>query len=221
LFIASTMTPARCLGFTIPQFSKIWPPPAQVYFVRVHSYAHAQHMKVLNHLIPIKYGCEMQSVVAYSHKHDTTMSFGPRLTIIFQNLAPPMYNSVRVHPYAHTQHMKVLNHFIHTQYRCEMQSVVVDSLNHDTTMSFGLHLTPVFQNLAITCTGIIKCNGAPICPSTACGGGSQTLSIHPIWMWDAVSGGLQPQPWHHNIISASPYPNFPKFCPHLQRYITV
>ena len=35
--------------------------------------------------------------------------------------------------------------------------------------------------------------GAPICPFTAYEG-AQTLSIHPIWMWDAVSGGLQPQP---------------------------
>ena len=64
------------------------------------------------------------------------------------------YNSVRVYPYAHPQHMKVLNHFLYIQYRCGMQSVVVYSLNHDTTMSYGIHLTPVSQNLAITCTGI-------------------------------------------------------------------
>ncbi len=38
--------------------------------------------------------------------------------------------------------MKVLKHFIYIQYGCEMQSVVVYSLNHDTTMSFGLRLTP-------------------------------------------------------------------------------
>ena len=50
--------------------------------------------------------------------------------------------------------MKVLNHFLYIQYKCGMQSVVVYSLNHDTTMSYGIHLTPVSQNLAITCTGI-------------------------------------------------------------------
>jgi hypothetical protein len=37
-------------------------------------------------------------------------------------------------------------------------------------------------------------------------------------MWDAVRNGLQPQPSHHNIIWASPHPNFPKFAPHLHRY---
>ena len=71
--------------------------------------------------------------------------FGPHLH---------MYNWVTVHPYAHPQHVKVLNHFLYIQYGCEMQSVMVYSLNHDTIMSFGLHLTTIFQNLAPTCTGI-------------------------------------------------------------------
>jgi hypothetical protein len=55
---------------------------------------------------------------------------------------------------------------------------------------------------------------APICQSTAsqC---AKTLCIHPIWMWDAVNEGLQPQPWHRNIIQARPYPIFPKIHPHL------
>ena len=59
-----------------------------------------------------------------------------------------------MHPYAHPQHMKVLKHIVYFQYGCGMQSVVAYSLNHDTTMSFGLHLTPIFQNLAPTCTCI-------------------------------------------------------------------
>ncbi len=66
------------------------------------------------------------------------------------------YISVRVHPYAHPQHMKVLNYFLYIQYGCGMQSVVVNSLNHDTTTSFGPRLTPIFQNLAPTCTGMSK-----------------------------------------------------------------
>jgi hypothetical protein len=50
--------------------------------------------------------------------------------------------------------MKVLKHFLYIQYGCGMQSVVVYSLNHDTTTSFRLHLTPIFQNLAPTSKGI-------------------------------------------------------------------
>ena len=81
--------------------------------------------------------------------------FGPHLH---------MYNSVRVHPYTHPQHMKVLDIFIHIQCGCGMQSVVVYSLNHDTTMSFGPRLTLLFQNLAPTYTGItVKwCTHMPI-----------------------------------------------------------
>ena len=44
--------------------------------------------------------------------------------------------------------MKVLKHFLYIQYGCGMQSVVVYSLNHDTAMSFGIHLTPILQKLA-------------------------------------------------------------------------
>ena len=85
-------------------------------------------MKVLNHFLYIQYGCGMQSVVVYSLNHDTTMSFGPRLTPIFQKNGPHLhtYNSeVMVHPYAYPQHMKVLKHFVYFQYECGIQSVVV------------------------------------------------------------------------------------------------
>ncbi len=77
--------------------------------------------------------------------HPNFPKFGPHLH---------MHNRVRVHPYAHPQHMKVLNHFLYIQYGCGMQSVVVYSLNHDTITSYGLRLTPIFQNLPPTCTGI-------------------------------------------------------------------
>ncbi len=81
--------------------------------------------------------------------------FGPHLH---------MYNSVRVRPYAHPQHMKVLNHFLYIQYGCGMQSGMVYSLNHDTITSYGPHLTPIFQNLPPTCTGITVsgCTHMPI-----------------------------------------------------------
>ena len=91
----------------------------------------------------------------YSLNKDTTMSFLLLLTPIFQNLPPPAphhYNCVRLHPNTFPQHMKVLKHFIYMYYGCVMQSGVVYSLNNDTTMSFLLLLTPIFQNLAPPCT---------------------------------------------------------------------
>jgi hypothetical protein len=39
-------------------------------------------------------------------------------------------------------------------------------------------------------------------------------------MWDA-GGCLQPQPWHHNIIQARPYPIFPTIHPHPYRHNSV
>ena len=55
-----------------------------------------------------------------------------------------VYNivSIRVHPYAHPQHMEVLKHFVYIQYGYGIQSEVVYSLNHDTSTirSFGLRL---------------------------------------------------------------------------------
>ena len=96
----------------------------------------------------------MQSGVVYSLNKVKTMSLLLRLTPIFQNLAPPLYrhNCVRVHPNTFPQHMKVLKHFICMYYGFVMQSGVVYSLNNDTTMSFLLRLTPIFQNLVPPCT---------------------------------------------------------------------
>jgi hypothetical protein len=114
-------------------------------------------MKVLKHFIYIQYGFGMQSAGVCSLNHDTTTSFGLRLTPIYQKFCPHFhrYNSVRVHPYAHPQHMKVLKHFIYIQYGYGKQSVGVYSLIHDTTMSFGIHLIPIFQkNWPPPCTGI-------------------------------------------------------------------
>jgi hypothetical protein len=62
-------------------------------------------------------------------------------TPFFQKITPPppeqVCYSVRVHPYAHPQYMKVLKHFIYLQYGCGMQFGTSCSLNHDTTTSFG------------------------------------------------------------------------------------
>ena len=112
------------LGSALPQVSKIRPHLHRYNSVRVHPYAHPQHMKVLNHFIHIQCGCGMQSMVVYSLNHTTT-SFGPRLTLLFQNLAPTCTdNSARVHPYAHPLHMKVLKHFVYFQNGCGRQQSV-------------------------------------------------------------------------------------------------
>jgi hypothetical protein len=97
------------------------------------------------------YGCVMQSGVVYSLNNHTTTWFLLRLTPIFQNLAPPLHhhNCVRVHSNVFPQHMKVVKHFIYMYSGCVMQSGVVYSLNNDTTMSFLLRLTPIFQNLGL------------------------------------------------------------------------
>ncbi len=75
----------------------------------------------------------MQSMGAWSLNHDITTSSGLRLspTPIFLKSTPDLqrHNSVRVHPYAYSQHIKVLE-----------------------------------------------------------------LFIYILWMWDAVYGGLEPQP---------------------------
>ena len=53
---------------------------------------------------------------------------------------------IRVHPCAHPQHINVLKHFLYIQYGCGMQSVVVYSLNHDTTAHLGSAL-PQFSKI--------------------------------------------------------------------------
>ena len=113
------------------------------------------------------------------------------------------HNSLRFHPCAHPQHMKVLKHFIYLYIGCWMQSAGLCSLNHDTTTSIGSTLPQLYKNKFPTSAHPHGYNSlskvAPIRPSTAYQG-AKTLHIHPIWMWDAVSGGPQPQPWFHNII---------------------
>ena len=56
----------------------------------------------------------MQSMVVCSLNHDTTTSLRLSHAPIFLKIHPHLYghNSVRMHPYAHPQHLKVLKHFI-------------------------------------------------------------------------------------------------------------
>jgi len=97
--------------------------------------------------------------------------------------------------HAHSQHIKVFKHFVYIQYGCGMPSTLgVCSLNHDTTTSYRLGHTP-FPLIFTPSEHVIRHKCVPIlCPSTASSQGAQTLCLHPIWMWDVVNGGLQPQP---------------------------
>jgi len=72
-----------------PIFQYLPPPLHHHNFVRVHTNAFPQHMKVLKHFICMYYGCVMQSGVNYSLNNDTTTSFWLHLAPIFQNLAYP------------------------------------------------------------------------------------------------------------------------------------
>jgi len=119
--------------------------------VRVHPYAHPQHMKVLNHFIHtfnMDVRCSQGRLTASTKTLQCHL--GPALPQVSKILPSPaqVYNSVSVHPYTHPQHMKVFIHAVYFQYGCGMQSVVVYSLNHDTRMSFVLCLTTIFQNSA-------------------------------------------------------------------------
>ncbi len=75
--------------------------------VRVHPYAYAQHMMVLEHFLCIQYGCGMQSVVVYSLNNVVMPSFhSSHAGSNYLNLGQLCQcNSVRVHPYTYPQHM--------------------------------------------------------------------------------------------------------------------
>jgi hypothetical protein len=137
-----------------PNFPKCGPNLHRYNSVSVHPYAHPQHMKVLEHFISnMDVGCSQRWFTASTMTPQCNLGSAlPQFSKMWPS--PAQIYSVRVHPYAHPQHVKVLKHFIYIQYGRGMQSVVVYSLNHDTTTSFGLRLTPIFQNVAPTCTGI-------------------------------------------------------------------
>jgi hypothetical protein len=131
-----------------PNFQKFTPALHRHNSVRVDPYAHSQHIKVLKHFVYIWYGCGMQSMGVWSLNHDITTSLGLIHTPNIQKFTPALHrhNSVRVDPYAHSQHIKVLKLFIYIYYGCGMQSTGVWSLNYDITTSLGLAHTPIFQN---------------------------------------------------------------------------
>ncbi len=59
--------------------------------------------------------CGMQSTGVWSLSHDTTTSLGLSPTPIILKSTSDLHrhNGVRVHPYAHPQHIKVLKYFVY------------------------------------------------------------------------------------------------------------
>ncbi len=83
--------------------------------VRMDSFAHSQHIKVLEYFVYTWYECGMQSMGVGSLNHHITTSLWLSPTPIFLKSIPNLYrhNIVRVDPYAHSQHIKVLKHFMY------------------------------------------------------------------------------------------------------------
>ena len=85
----------------------------------------------------------MHSSGVCSLNHDTTTSLRLSHAPIFLKSTPTHTAvTIRVYPYTHPRHLKVLNHFVYIQYGCGVKSIGVCSLNHDLTTSYRLSHTP-------------------------------------------------------------------------------
>ena len=172
----------------------IWPPTTAY-----------QSQSVETICIYMYYDCGPQSHLCHS-------GYAP----IFQRITPTcmhrlQYYSVRVHSYAHPQHLKVLKLCIHIAQMWGTFCGGLQPQSHDTTMSFRFLPSypnfpkihphhPIFCLLHSYYTK--ECKGkasAHICPSTAYQG-VKLLCIHIIWLVrDGVCGGLQPQSRCHKV----------------------
>ena len=139
-------------------------------------------MEVLKHFIYIQCRCEMQSGVRYSPKTRHYDIIWAHHYPQFYKISPPpaWHKYVIMNPYAHPQHINMLQHFIYFQYECGMQSGVVICLIHDLTASLRLSHGTNFPKFALHLHGKPR-NDEPICPSASYQG-AQTPRIHPMWM---------------------------------------
>ncbi len=152
-FTYSNMTPWWCylVGSVLLPVFQNFAPICHLHrcnSVRVHSYPPPQHMKVLNDSYASNMDVGGRIGWFTSSRHDTMMLFGLQHTPQFSKFGPHLHrcNSVRVHPYAHSQHTNVLKHFEYIQYGCNYQSRVVLILqtwhHDDVTWHFGPNLAP-------------------------------------------------------------------------------
>ena len=92
----------------------------------------------------------------WSLNHDITTSLRLHPTPMFLNSIPDLHrpNTVRVDPYAHPQHIKVLKHYVYILHGRGMHSKQVWSLNHEITTSLRLCPSPIFLKSTLTCTSV-------------------------------------------------------------------
>jgi hypothetical protein len=142
-----------------PNFPKIHPHPYGRNWVRVHPYAHPQHLKVLKHVVYIQYGCGKQSMGVCSLNHDTATSYRLGHTPFPLKFTPTCTcNASLVCTHMPIHSISRCSNTLYIQYGCGMQSLGVCSLNHDLTTSYRLSAQPypIFPKIHPTCT----CNTA-------------------------------------------------------------
>jgi len=149
------MTPQHHTGSAIPQFSQNSPPPALIRH-KGAPICPSTDLKVFTHFVYIQYGCGKQSMGIWSLNHDTKTSYRLGHTPVSLKFTPTCTSimAIRVYPYAHPQHLKVLKHFVYIHCGCGMHSIGVCSLNHDFTTSYRLGHTPLFLKFTPPCTCI-------------------------------------------------------------------
>ncbi len=144
-------------------------------------------------------------MTSWHHSHSTVTKNWQNLTQICQLR---QCNSVRVHLYAYIPHWKVLKHFyIWLLWICE---VIKGGLEpqpwHHGIISTWHHPELPKSDPA---SAVSRCKGVLICLSTSLKG-IITPHFCPLWMCEAIKGGLQPQPRHHGIISTGQSPRIAK-----------
>ena len=115
--------------------SKNPPPPAQVKHWMVHPCAHhSLHIKVLKHFIYIWYACGMWFIAFWRLNHDLTTSLGLQHALNLPKIHPHLHrrNSVRVHPCAHPQHIRMIKH---------LRDFGASSMTLHHHLDFNMHLT--------------------------------------------------------------------------------
>ncbi len=108
-FTASTMTPQHIWAMPYPNFPKFGPHLHMYNCVRVHPYHPIWMWDAIRNGLQSQPWCHN---IIWASPYPNFPKFAPHLH---------RYNSERMHLYAHSQHRKVLEHFIHIQYGCGMQ----------------------------------------------------------------------------------------------------
>jgi hypothetical protein len=132
-----------------------------------------------------------------------------------QNLIYPCWcNRERVLSHVHRHHWKVIKHFFMSN--MDVMSKQLWSTASTMRSQHHLHLhSTVTQNCQQNADlGLLlyKSKGGCVCPQTSLKS-AKTLHMCPVWMWEAVKGGLQPQQWHNKVIYTGQRPGIEKIWP--------